>query len=229
MSTESLSVAEAASRLGVNQARVRAMIAAGLLDAVKISGRWLIPSSSLDRCKECVRPVGRPFSPANAWGLLMVAVGERPEWVSPWDLSRIRRRLREHGLVALAPTLRRRAVGHRFRAHPSDLERIRTEVDVIRTGVSAAGDHHLDILAPGQTEVYVPEETLRAVTKRYALQRSQRPNVLLRAVADLWPFDRSSSVAPASVVGVDLLDAEDGRTRRAGERLLEQVEVKWLT
>ncbi|MBW1870802.1 MAG: helix-turn-helix domain-containing protein [Deltaproteobacteria bacterium] len=42
MSAKPISVAEAASRLGVNQARVRAMIVAGLLDAVKVGGRWLI-------------------------------------------------------------------------------------------------------------------------------------------------------------------------------------------
>jgi excisionase family DNA binding protein len=138
MSAKHISVAEAASRLGVNQARVRAMIAAGLLDAVKMSGRWLIAPESIDRLKDNARPVGRPFSLTKAWGLLMVAAGERPDWLSPWDLSRIRRRLREQGLLALVPRLRGRAVLHRLRTHPSDTKRITTGKNVVRTGISAA-------------------------------------------------------------------------------------------
>ena len=229
MPAESISVAEAASRLGVNQARVRAMIAAGLLDAVKVGGRWLIVPESIDRLKDNARPVGRPFSLINAWGLLMVAAGKRPDWLSPWDLSRIRRRLREQGLVALVPRLRGRAVLHRLRAHPSDTKRVTAGENAVRTGISAADYHDLGLVAPGHVEIYVPEKFLQQLTKRYALQPSQRPNLLVRAVSDLWPFEKGCPAAPASVVGVDLLDSDDARTRRAGKRLLEKVEAQWLT
>lgn len=47
------------------------------------------------------------------------------------------------------------------------------------------------------------------LTKQYALQPSQRPNLLVRVVADFWPFEKGCSAAPASVVGVDLLDSDD--------------------
>ncbi len=229
MPAEPISVAEAASRLGVNQARVRAMIAAGLLDAAKVGGRWLIASVSIDRRKDNVIPVGRPFSLAKAWGLLMVAAGERPGWLSAWDLSRIRRSLRDQGLLALVPRLRGRAVLHRLRAHPSDIKRITTDKDVVRTGISAADYHDLSLVAPGHAEIYLPESFLPRFIKHYALQPSQRPNLMVRAVADLWPFEKGCPAAQASVVGVDLLDSDDTRTRRAGKRLVEQVEAQWLT
>jgi len=229
MSAKPISVAEAASRLGVNQARVRAMIVAGLLDAVKVGGRWLIDSISIDRRKDNVIPVGRPFSLKKAWGLLMLAAGKRPDWLSPWDLSRIRRILREQELVTLVPRLRGRAVMHRLRAHPSDMKRVAAEKDVVQTGISAAVYHGLDLLAAEQVEVYLPEKFLQRLVKRYALQPSKRPNLLVRAVADLWPFEKGCPAAPAPVVGVDLLDSDDARTRRAGKLLLEQVEAQWST
>jgi excisionase family DNA binding protein len=224
-----ISVADAASRLGVNQARVRAMIAAGLLDAAKVGGRWLVTPESVERRKARAQPVGRPFGHAMAWGILLVAVGERPDWLSPSNLSRIRRRLREQGLVALAPRLHARAVLHRLRAHPSDLNRIVADRTVVRTGVSAAQDHGLDLAATEEIEVYVREKKLAPLMRRHTLESSPRPNVLVRAVVGPWPFERGVHLAPPSVVGVDLLDSDDARTSRAGMRLLEQVEATWST
>lgn len=51
---------EAASRLGISDARVRALIESGRLKAVKIGGAWLIDPKDLNAVK--VRKVGRPKS-----------------------------------------------------------------------------------------------------------------------------------------------------------------------
>jgi len=51
---------EAARRLGVSDARVRALIQSGRLKAVKIGGAWLIDPKDLKAVK--VRKVGRPKS-----------------------------------------------------------------------------------------------------------------------------------------------------------------------
>jgi len=51
---------EAGRRLGVSDARVRALIESGRLKAVKVGGAWLIDPKDLDAVKE--RKVGRPKS-----------------------------------------------------------------------------------------------------------------------------------------------------------------------
>jgi excisionase family DNA binding protein len=229
MSVGSISVAEAASQLGVNQARVRAMIAAGLLAAERVGGRWLIDPDSVDRRKYVARSAGRPFSPNQAWGLLMVAAGESPDWLSAWDLSRARGRLRRQGLLALAPRLGKRAALYRLRAHPSDLVRILAEKSLVLAGISAAGRHGISLVVPGYAEFYASQEVMRGLSRRYALQASVRANLLVHVIAGLWPFAERCSAAPAPVVGVDLLDSGDARTRRAGKALLEEVDARWST
>jgi len=49
---------EAARRLGVSDARVRALIESGRLKAVKVGGAWLIDPKDLAAVKD--RKVGRP-------------------------------------------------------------------------------------------------------------------------------------------------------------------------
>jgi excisionase family DNA binding protein len=53
-----ISTAEAAKRLGVTKNRVRAMIVAKRLRAIKVGREWLIDPKDLDAVKD--RKVGRP-------------------------------------------------------------------------------------------------------------------------------------------------------------------------
>jgi excisionase family DNA binding protein len=53
-----IGTAEAARRLNVTQSRVRAMIDAGRLKAIKVGREWLIDPKDLDAVKD--RKVGRP-------------------------------------------------------------------------------------------------------------------------------------------------------------------------
>jgi hypothetical protein len=204
------------------------MIGAGQLDASKVGGRWLVDSATVDRRLASEVPSGRPLSPTNAWGLLWIAAGQTPGWLSPWALSRVRRRFRDQGIVALVPLLRNRASERRFRAHPSDVERIAAEDRVIRTGISAVREYALGLLAPGQVEVYVRNQELQELARSYFLESdTARPNVVLRTVHGLWPFSQDSTVAPASVVGVDLMASDDSRARREGRQILEKLEARW--
>lgn len=223
-----LTVADAARRLGVSPSRVRAMIGAGQLDASKVGGRWLVDPATVERRMASDVPSGRLLSPTNAWGLLWIAAGRTPGWLSPWALSRVRRRFRDQGIVGLVPLLRNRALERRFRAHPSDVERIAAEDSVIRTGISAAQEYDHGLVAPGQVEVYVRNQELQELTRSYFLESdAARPNVVLRTVHGLWPFSQHSTVAPASVVGVDLMVSDDSRARREGRQLLEKLEARW--
>ena len=51
---------EAGRRLGISDARVRALIMSGRLKAVKVGGAWLIDPKDLEAVKD--RKVGRPKS-----------------------------------------------------------------------------------------------------------------------------------------------------------------------
>ena len=53
-----ISAAEAARRLNVTPARVRAMISSGRLKATKVGNMWVIDPKDLDAVKD--RKVGRP-------------------------------------------------------------------------------------------------------------------------------------------------------------------------
>jgi len=218
-----LSVSEAAELLEVNPPRVRAMIAAGILDAAKVGGRWVVSAQSVEKRREADVQPGRPLSPRRAWGLLLLSSGARPDWLDPSEVSRLRRRLKKEGLEALVPKLRKRAVVHRLRAHPSDLPRIGEETKVVRAGISAATAHAQDLSpAADMIDAYLPAKLLQRLKKKYALQPSPRPNVILRAIEGVWPFEEGTSFALTAVVGVDLLESDDARLQRAGQEILRR-------
>ena len=216
-----LSVSAVAERLGVTPPRVRAMIAEGILAASKVGGRWLVNVASVEKRQQASVLPGRMFSPGRAWGLLWLAAGERPDWLSPSDISHLRRRLREESLMKLAPRLRKRAVIHNLRGHPSDLPRIATEQPLVKTGVTVAHQFGGD-LAPEANflEAYIPESLLLYLKKKYALQSGPRHNLVLHAIDAPWPFDEHIASAPKAVVALDLLESEDARLRRAGAEML---------
>jgi len=237
MSTESsLTVSGVAARLGVNQARVRAMIASGQLEARKVGGRWLLDQAAVDARLDLTVAAGRPLSTRSAWAVLWLATKPQPEPGS-WDsylkdrLVRWRARQRlgrgpvAEMLVGLAPRLRTRGRLHRARAHPSDVPRILDEPDVVWTGVSAAAAYAADIVALGVAEAYLPAARLPGLQQTYLLEPSSNPNVLIRAIDHIWPFPPGCRLAPPSAVALDLLDAGDERTRRAGRELLTRLEV----
>lgn len=218
-----LSVPEAARLLQVTPARVRAMIAAGILEAAKVGGRWLVSAQSVEKRREARVQPGRLFSSRRAWGLLLLASDVRPHWLRPSEVSRLRQRLRESTLEDLALRLCSRAAVHRLRAHPSDLVRVGEEAKVVRAGISAALEHSLDLSpAADVLDAYIPARLKPRLMKKYSLQSSTRPNVILRAIDSVWPFTEGTAFAPAAVVGVDLLESDEARLQRAGRELLRR-------
>ena len=115
-----------------------------------------------------------------------------------------------------------RAEARRYYAHPSVIGVLAAAAGVVRSGVSAANHFQLDLVVIDEFEGYVRASVLPELVDRLALdQHSERPNAVLRVVEDeFWPFGSDEEVAPAPVVAVDLLDAGDGRSRRAANRLL---------
>lgn len=213
-----LGVAEAAEQLGVSARRVRQMLADGVLDGERVGRAWVIDREQLRRVAEVRPEVGRPWSPASAWAVLALADGEEVD-LSPVDRSRARRRL-GLGLDHLVGRLAARCERRRFYVHPGVLDRLADEV--VRAGISAAAHHGADLVISESVEGYVRAGDIDHLVDQLALDdQAARPNVLLRIVDDgVWPFEADQRYAGRSVVGVDLLEAGDPRSRRAGAELL---------
>jgi excisionase family DNA binding protein len=217
-----ISVEEAASRLGVIPRRVRAMIAHGLLEAEKVGSEWLVEVASVEVRNALRAEGGRPFAPKNAWGAVWVASGMKPQWLSASERSRLKHRLEDPSeLEALAPMLRSRSEVHALRADEADVSEIANRRDVVLSGVSAAPEYGLDIRAPGVVEGYVHHDDFEQIIREFGLQRSSRPNAILRVPRDVWPFSDGQHIAPIGVVIADLLQSSDERTRRAGHQAAE--------
>jgi hypothetical protein len=103
------------------------------------------------------------------------------------------------------------------------LRRIAAQPGLVRTGVSAAAEQGLDIVAPGVLELYVPARTAPRLMRRYFLEPSASPNVVLHIVDGPWPFDPAQRVAPGLVAALDLVDAGEERSRRAGREYLARL------
>jgi hypothetical protein len=217
-------VAEAARALGISDRRIRAMVRTGVLRGRRFAGRWIIHGADVERRgHEGSRP-GRPLSPLNAWALLQrLSSGAWPP-LPAWERSRLQRKLGRRSVLSLADELRGRAQREHFRADPRILERLLGDHALVRSGVSAASEYHIDVRAPGVVEGYVPRDRLGDLVYRYALRPADPgdANVILRSVDPrvLLPGER---IAPAAAVALDLLESPDPRSRRAGRELARRT------
>jgi excisionase family DNA binding protein len=207
--------------LGVNPGRVRQLVVAGRLDAEKVGGRWLIPESAVQARQADERPAGRPLSPRAAWGLLEVAAGRPAPWLSPSEQRRARQRASGWSLAHWAAACERRAEIHRFYAHTSVLRRLGGDERVVRSGASARFVP-VDLIVPGFVEGYARHGSLGELVEEYGLHRAGRANVVVRVTPDeLFVFGEEHEAA-WPMVAVDLYDAGDDRSRRAGVALVDK-------
>ena len=218
-----LGVGDAAAVLEVSARRVRQMLSNGTLTGQRVGRTWVVDRADLEPLRHRRPPVGRPWHPASAWALLAVASG-REAALSASQRARARRRL-ESGLEHCLKRLAVRAKPRRYYAHPSVIGMLADAEGVVRSGVSAASHYQLDLAAVDEFEGYVRSSVVSDLVDRLALDRcAERPNVVLRVVEDeFWPFGSDEEVAPAPVVAVDLLEAGDGRSRRAAAPLLASL------
>jgi excisionase family DNA binding protein len=223
MESSSLSVREAAERLGIGPLAVRRHIASGRLDAVKRGRDWWLDARAVERLARERRDGGRPLSPAMAWAVLLLASNEEAaaREVAGRDRywSRARAWLREHPLVEHAARLRGRAQSEEFDAHPSELSRIVRRPDVIATGASAADAIGVVGLA-SVVEIYAPVGHRDAIVAEHALMPGAG-SVLVRWVPDeLWPYllGERDRRAPRAAVLLDLLESDEPRARREAAR-----------
>lgn len=121
-----------------------------------------------------------------------------------------------------------RAEVHPFVVHRGMQDRLSSDPRLVLGGVSAASHHRADLVALGAVEGYVRVGDLKGLVREFALASpsSDVPaNVVLRVPVSGWPFDEGQRIASRAVVAMDLIDAGDERSIKAGRRLLREKAV----
>lgn len=198
------SVREAAEQLGVNRARVQAMIQAGQLAAAKHAGRWIIPSAEVHRRHRSGAHGGRPWGQSRAWQFLL-------------DLACGSSAVEE--LRKTAWCLRRRASISEFAVLPELREDLLNDPRVVLGGSHAA--ERLGSVASGRwpADVYVRQSDLRPLVKQYHLIDPAMPStgsLVVHVVDDLPDELAQVRCVPAVVAWLDL--------HERGDRVLGEVE-----
>lgn len=228
-----VTVAMAATELGVSQRQIARLAQSGELAVVrKVGGALLIDSASVHRRAQMRRRKGRPWSEPVAWGALALLSGRTADWLSASQRTRLTHRLRRATAEDVAFFARHRAVPLRMRAWDAPDHSIRNHV--VRTGVSAldeadaatASRFGLTANGTARTEGYVTVTELDAVVDDLGLTEDHEGDVTLRVVSDENPVFRGTSDTVTSLIAaiaVDLMDSLDTRERSAGTGALQEL------
>jgi excisionase family DNA binding protein len=220
-----LTTDEAAHRLHVSAHEVRRLLAAGELKGWMKSRIWLIDEDSVDDRSRARVSRGRALAAHTAWAALFESSGERATWLDVHTRSRLRAWLRGQDAESLTAACRRRADRHALRVLPTYRERLLQLPGVVLGGISDAARAGADLIVTGEakSEIYCDELTFVAATKRFHLTESSDANVIVRIPRWTDGLILTHGELPAAVVAVDLMEAADFRTHRAGRDLLTQL------
>ncbi len=192
-----VSVAEAASRLGVHVSRIHQRIAEGSLRAERIGAQWVVDELSLLHVAERSAP-GRPLSARSAWALIAAAERDDEALVElePFARARARDRLEELLALAAAPPnaeadvrriasalrslFRNRALRELRKAASADLPRLREDVrwkSLVRAAVSG--------IASPDVEGYLAAIDVKPLSEEFLLMPADSDaNVILHVLPE---------------------------------------------
>lgn len=233
MRARPVTIAEAAERLGVLPQRVRALVQAGEVAAVRAEGVWLIDASSLAKRVLLVElgvtaSSARPWSQPMAWAAMRVLDGD-DALLSQLDRKaryRLRRRLDETQPAQLVAAVRNRARVIRVSLHPSRAARLRERV--MPSGIAGAGIHGFGLTGDDAVDGYLSADALGDARDALRVRDSDTGAHLLRVVDETRVLE-GLEVAPRLAVAADLLDhavengAIDGRVVSTVRALLGDI------
>lgn len=232
MFVSSLSVAEAAQRLGVGVPRIHQRIADGSLRAERIGSQWVVDERSLLGVAERKGP-GRPLSARSAWAIIALAGGgdEVLAALAPAERSRAKARLGDLlALVAKAPKserevrrvasvlrlmFRSRAERVCRKAAEADLPKLRDDPrweSIISSAVS--GIASLDV------DGYLAAADVEVVARDFLLMPAEADaNVVIHVL----PEGQKSYPDSKLLLAVDLADRRSPREELRAAQLLREV------
>lgn len=227
-----LTTREAAAKLGVTQARVRALIAARTLVARRVGNLWLVDADSVDRQAGLTSQgaQGRAMAARVAWAASDLCDGGDAVWLRTDERSRLRARLASvTNLDVVRKWLTSRASGSkRYRVSAEDMTQLLSQDGVVGTGVTAVDAYGLGLSTGGAGEAYVTADLAERLVEDYFLIESRAGNLRLRIVEGDLHLRTARTidthrVSTRLIVGVDLADETDSRTQSAGRRLLQDA------
>lgn len=233
---DSMSVAQAAERLGVSVSRIHQRIADGSLVAERIGSQWVVDEGSLLRVQERSK-AGRPLSARSAWGVIAVSENDRdrlrPSGSAAWARARMQlRRLLDPAVdpandenavgdlvVSLRSVLRNRAQRRLFRAAPADLADLRSDDRwTMLVDLGASGIASVDV------EGYLGESEVDGLVRDHLLyEADSEANVILHVIPDAqhpYPDSRLRLAA-------DLAEHRRPREEARAAGLLHELAVEW--
>lgn len=207
---ESLTLGEAARRLGVTRRRVQAMVSSGILAAEKRGAQWFVPASALRATEHTRDPrPGRPLTARTAWEYIGSLSAEGPRFAATGKLDTFRKRVRH------------RAKHRAYYVHPGLLEELRQHPGVVLGGRDAAATAGVPV-DPGDIDIYLAgsdaDTILGQVGARPAVGKA---NVFAHVVPDdVWPFSPDQCHADPWVAWLDLEDRQDRSAITLLDRLI---------
>ena len=205
----------------MSERAVTQLASSGALRAVKRGNVWWIDANAVARRAREARAPGRPLSPAVAWAVILLASND-PRWRALGQHGhqprRAREWLRSHELSEEAFRLEGRARREAFDAHPSELSRVVSRPDVMRTGISAASEVGLHG-GQDELELYASDDRRDLIMVEHGLQARPGPVLLRWVPAEIWQHVEGD-VAPWVAVLLDLLEHDDPRARREAREAL---------
>lgn len=217
-----VSVAEAASQLGVDPSRVRQLLRSGALPGRRLGRDWAVPAEAVAALRD--RPIGpgRPPAPRRAWAILDLLDGGKALWLDPVARSHVRTHARAlAGADADAWQLALRGREDRFSVagHRSAITRLLGAPNVWLAGPAVAASVGADlVVAEAVPEVYVRSESWERLARSLHLSASPgRPDIWVRVPRQVWPFPPAGPGRAA--LAASLLDGEWRAARAAAEVL----------
>lgn len=232
----SVSVAQAAQRLGVSVPRIHQRIADGSIAAQRIGAQWVVDEVSLLHVEERNK-AGRPYSARSAWAVIAVSeerhdrIRSNPRAASSRARSHLKRLL-EQGVeppvseeavgdvaVSLRSMFRNRAQRRLLRVAPADLSDLHDDARW-----AALVDPGASGIASADVEGYLAESDVGGVMKDYLLVEADRDaNVVLHVIPDgqhAFPDARLRLAA-------DLAEHRGPREEARAAELVHDLAVEW--